>query len=168
MLGCQANDRDITFPATIATCVAEFHAAAGQANTFDGELCDFGDRDIVAGCDVKNVIGRAGQRVCRQDCIDDVIDMNVTLALAAVPQNAELGRIFKQPSYEIEADSMCLMRSDDVAKAKGTTAQAKHETIGTDQRLTRKLAGPIGRNRSANSMLLARLDFAQVAVYAAA
>src|SRR5438094_163358 len=84
MLGIQPNDRDITLPASIAASVAEFHAVADETDTFDRQLGDFGDRYVVAGRDIEDIVGWPGRRVRRQDCVDDVFDVNVALALAAV------------------------------------------------------------------------------------
>ena len=51
--------------------------------------------------------------------LDDVVDMDVGLALRAVAEDAQVRRIREQPPHEIEADAVRLPRADDVAEAEG-------------------------------------------------
>src|SRR4051812_14495913 len=99
-----------------------------------------------------------------EDRFDHVVDMNVRLALPAVPENIEMARIGKQPLDEVEAHPVRLPRPYYIAEAKRSSLEIEHVAIRADQRLSRQLAGAIGRNRQADSVVLACLGFAQITV----
>ena len=63
----------------------------------------------------------------QQHRTDNVAHIDIRLALPAVAQDAQLGRILSQPTPdEVEADAMRLPAADHVAEAKGAAAQASN------------------------------------------
>ena len=89
-VGTEANDRDIAFPAAVPARVIELGASRGQADHVHGDLGDLGDSDIVPGRDVEYGEGLLGQVGRVQDGLDDIVDVDVRLALLAVTQDAQV------------------------------------------------------------------------------
>ena len=96
-----------------------------QSHALGGQFRDFRDGYVVACRDVVDGVAFFPVSMSHQNGIDDVIDVDVALALLAVSQDIEPFRILQQASNEVEADPMCLVGPDDIAKTEGAATQVE-------------------------------------------
>src|SRR5215211_1511091 len=138
--GVETDHRHVAAPASLPARVLVPDLRRVEADGLDGEIGDLGDGDVVAGRDVERFVAACrGAAIGHQHGVDDVLDVDVGLALPPVAEDPQRGRIVEQPAYEVEADSVRLSRPHDVAEAEHPSREPEHEAIGGDQGLAGQL-----------------------------
>src|SRR5262245_6216858 len=166
-LRVQAHDRHVAAPAALSARVLVVDLRSAETNRLDGKVGDLGDRQVVARRDVERLVVPCRVAMGRQNGVDDIVDVDVRLALPAVPEDRQLRSVLEQPADEVEADAVRLPRPDDVAEAEDQPREPEHEAVGGDERLASELARAVGRDRHERSPVLVDLELAEVAVDAA-
>src|SRR5262249_62424814 len=87
-LTVQANDWTVPFPAAGPSRVVERHVPPVQSQALDRQFGDLRDRDVVGG-DVVHGEALSGAPRRQQDSFHDVTDVDVRLALRAVPEDTQ-------------------------------------------------------------------------------
>src|SRR5512132_782066 len=163
-VGVQPDNRHVAAPASRAACVFVPDVSWVDTDDLGGQISDFRDSDVVACGDVVGLVGARGFAMGGQNRVDDVLDVDVRLALLPVAKDSEPGRIFEEPTDEVEADTMSLPRADDVAEAEDPTCEAEHEAVRRDQGLGGQLARAVGGDGDHGPPVLVDLALAQIAV----
>ena len=72
-----------------------------------------------------------------QDGLDDVVNVDIGLALLAVTKYAQAARVVEKTTDEIEAHAVCLARANDVAESERPRSDAEHGRVGRQERFAR-------------------------------
>src|SRR5262245_50414984 len=131
-----------------------------QARALNRQIRDFADSNVV-GRDVINRKASGGALGRQQNGIDDVPDMDIGLALRSVTEDAQLMWGFHELPQKIKADPVSLSRSDNVTEPEHSSREIKHVAVGTNQRLTGKLTGPVCRDGNERTIVFVDFRFAQ-------
>ncbi len=86
-VGVEADDGDVALPAAVAAGVLVAGRRRVEPDGLDGEVGDLGDRDVVAGRDVERRVAARSPRCAVEHGVDDVVDVDVRLALRAVAED---------------------------------------------------------------------------------
>src|SRR6185312_9935471 len=133
LVDLQADDGYVSPPTAATAGELILDGVRSEPDGFGCQVGDFRDGDLVAGRDVVDVVVAGALAVREQHGSDDVLHMDVRLALRAVAEDAQPARVREKRAREVEADAVGLARADDVAEPKRAAGEAEHRAIRRDE-----------------------------------
>jgi hypothetical protein len=142
-IGVQSNDRHIALPSTVPARKFETRSDR-QSKALNRKLCDLPHGNVVTSGHVISIESLLAVLVRMKDCVHDIEDVNVGLALSAVTENRQARWICEKISDKIETYTMSLTRSNHVGKAKRAACEIEHVAVCADEGFSGELARAIG------------------------